>query len=156
MIPRFEVQLNLKPKPKKPPNWLKIRAEYEAGDITLNKLAQKYKVPLRTLMRRSSNESWATLRQETGTKVASIVQDHVAQKIAAVTISELDMLVTVRDSVYNELISTEKPLTFKSKEGAIKALIELNQALKESDAKKPEKVTGIIYELVHTRKKDVI
>jgi glutamine cyclotransferase len=88
--------------------------------------------------------------------VITIVQDHVAQKIAAVTISELDMLVTVRDSVYNELISTEKPLTFKSKEGAIKALIELNQALKESDAKKPEKVTGIIYELVHTRKKDVI
>ncbi len=50
-------------------DWVKIRAEYEAGGISYRKLAAKYKVNLSTLSVRAKREGWVKSKQKTQDKI---------------------------------------------------------------------------------------
>ena len=67
------------------PNWKKIRAEYIKGGISQRKLAEKYGIPVSTLMRRAQTENWVNSRTDCECKTDA----KLVQKIAE---SESDQL----------------------------------------------------------------
>ena len=130
---------------------MKIRAEYEAGGISLSTLAKKYKLDPSTVKRHSSKESWVKGATESATEAQPIIRDHVVQQIVKKAISRLDMYNTFRNKVYDHIADPERPLNFKTSGEAIKTFMEVDQALADMEGATTEKVTGIeYYELVHT------
>ena len=83
------------PKPnKKPINWVAVRAEYEAGGISLRQLAVKIGVSNRTLERRSSKENWAQnvgkVSAEMSAKVSAEVHKEIKEKRVEQALSDLE------------------------------------------------------------------
>lgn len=111
------------PKPTKPPkpkpiNWVAVRAEYEAGGVTLQQLADRLGVSLKTVARRSSKESWRQgvhrVSKEVSNEVSKKVRDNVIAQKVQNALSDLDMINNLLGIAYRESQATE----FKSAEGA--------------------------------------
>jgi transposase-like protein len=58
-----------------------ILAEYISGGISQRKLAQKYGVPVDTLIRKANREKWAQQRDEVHNKATTAIQRTTADKI---------------------------------------------------------------------------
>ena len=70
------------PKPnKKPINWVDVRAEYEAGGISLRELAAKTGVSESTLFRRSTKGSWVANASKIDSKVTAVLTAKSHEKI---------------------------------------------------------------------------
>ena len=106
---------SIKPKPI---NWIAIRAEYEAGGITLQQLADRLGVCRKTLERRSSKESWRsgvrTIINEVSERVSEKVRSDIIEKRVKKALSDLDMINNLIGRAYVE----SEALDFKSAEGA--------------------------------------
>ena len=107
-----------KPRNPKPINWIAVRAEYEAGGISLRQLAQKKGVSRSAIEIRSSKEGWARSRDETKAEVkaeitAKVRANVVDQKVQK-ALSDLNMINNLIGIAYRESQATE----FKSAEGA--------------------------------------
>jgi transcriptional regulator with XRE-family HTH domain len=109
-----------KPIKPKPINWVAVRAEYEAGGVTLRQLADRLGVSTRTLERRSSKESW----REGVARVSAQCREEVANKVIAQkvqkTLDDLDIINEVIGITHNYII--ENPDNFKTTGEAIAAL----------------------------------
>lgn len=104
----------------KPINWIAVRAEYEAGGISLRQLAEKYGVSTRTLERRSSSESWRENVEMVSAKCRQQVTDKVIAEKVQRALSDLDMINNVIASTYDAI--RENPDSFKTSGEAIAAL----------------------------------
>ena len=62
---------------KKKPDWIKIRAEYEKGNISYRALAEKHDVSWKTLSARATREKWVQTKDKTKDKI----RDRVGQKL---------------------------------------------------------------------------
>ena len=103
----------------KPINWISVRAEYEAGGISLRQLARKLGVSRSTLERRSSKEKWSAVKAE----VMAEVKAEVTARVRASVVSErvektLNILAEIDKGLW-ECIEGMANYEFKSKEGAI-------------------------------------
>lgn len=103
---------------KKPINWIAVRAEYEAGGVSLRQLAERLGVNRSTLERRSSKEGWAKNAGKVKADVQAKVQAKVREKVVAQRVekalSDLDMINDLISIAYRE----SQAMEFKSAEGA--------------------------------------
>jgi len=107
-----------------PIDWIAVRAEYEAGGVTLQQLANRLGVSLRTVLRRSKKEVWFKCSQELSQLITLEVSQKVKEKVVArrveKALSDLDMINNVIGSTYDAI--RENPDSFKTSGEAIAAL----------------------------------
>lgn len=107
-----------------PIDWITVRAEYEAGGVTLQQLADRLGVSLRTVLRRSKKEVWFKCSQELSQLITLEVSQKVKEKVVArrveKALSDLDMINNVIASTYAAI--QETPDSFKTSGEAIAAL----------------------------------
>ena len=63
-------------------SWRKIKAEYVAGGISQRALAEKYGVPLPTLVKHAKKEKWTDKRKAADNKAVEKVSEKKAEVIA--------------------------------------------------------------------------
>ena len=101
----------------KPINWIAVRAEYEAGGISLRQLAEKIGASLRTVARRSSKEAWVLGVHRMATIVATLVaekeRDNAVNQKVEQTLSDLDKINNVINCIY-DAITEDKSNKFKN------------------------------------------
>ena len=71
-------------------DWGEIKNAYITGKESLNKLAERYEIPLRTIKDRSRKENWVEERKKFRTEVAQKASQKTAKK-------EVKRLVKLRD-----------------------------------------------------------
>jgi len=107
-----------------PIDWIAVRAEYEAGGISLRQLAQKLGVSRSTLERKSSKDKWAnsegSVKAEVKAEVTAMVRASVVTQRVQNALSDLDMINNVIASTYDAI--RENPDSFKTSGEAIAAL----------------------------------
>ncbi len=107
-----------KPTKPKPINWIAVRAEYESGGVTLQQLANRLGVSLKTVARRSSKESWRDgvrkVSIEVSNEVSKKVRDNVIEQRVQKTLTDLQMI----DNLINRAYLESQALEFKSAEGS--------------------------------------
>lgn len=130
-----------KPTKPKPINWVAIRAEYEAGGVTLQQLANRLGVSLKTVARRSSKESWRDgvqrVSKEVSLEVSKKVRDNIVSKRVEKALSDLDMINNVISLTYSAII--ENPDNFKTTGEAIAALDRMQKIKLEYSQERIEK-----------------
>lgn len=67
---------------KKGVSWRKIKAEYVAGGISQRALAEKYGVPMTTLVKHAKKEKWTTRRKQAEDKAVEKASEKVAEAAA--------------------------------------------------------------------------
>ncbi len=130
-----------KPTKPKPINWVAIRAEYEAGGVTLQQLANRLGVSLKTVARRSSKESWRDgvqrVSKEVSNEVSKKVRDNIVSKRVEKALSDLDMINNVISLTYSAII--ENPDNFKTTGEAIASLDRMQKIKLEYSQERIEK-----------------
>lgn len=63
-------------------SWRKIKAEYIAGGISQRALAEKYGVPLPTLVKHAKKEKWTDKRKAADSKAVQKVSEKTAEAVA--------------------------------------------------------------------------
>lgn len=88
-------------------DWTAARDEYIQGGVTYRQLAEKYRVPLRTLGKRAKAEDWVGLRQQVIDKSATLAADAAAQAKADMATRIYDsaglMLAKVLDALQDDI-----------------------------------------------------
>lgn len=80
--------------------WAKIKAEWLKGGITQKELAEKYKVNLKTLQNKASNEGW---RKAKG-KIREKTEEQLTTRIAHARANKLAKLITAQDDTMEALV----------------------------------------------------
>lgn len=80
--------------------WAKIKAEWLKGGITQNELAEKYKVNLKTLQNKASNEGW---RKAKG-KIREKTEEQLTTRIAHARANKLAKLIAAQDDTLEALV----------------------------------------------------
>ena len=108
----------------KPINWIAVRAEYEAGGITLQQLADKIGVSKKTVARRSSSQAWVSGVHKVSTEVAMRVSEKVRDDVVAQRVQNALGDLGIINSVINSCFDAiqERPDNFKTSGEAIAAL----------------------------------
>ena len=72
-------------------SWRKIKAEYIAGGISQRALAEKYGVPMSSLVKHAKKEKWTAKRKESENKAVEKVTEKTADEVAdnAVTLQRI-------------------------------------------------------------------
>lgn len=78
---------------KKKPDWLKIEREYIKTDISLEKLAIKYKVSFSTIMKHSAASKWNEKRKKLGRSLEEKTIKKAEQKIEAIAEANAEAIV---------------------------------------------------------------
>ena len=63
-------------------SWRKIKAEYVAGGISQRALAEKYGVPMTTLVKHAKKEKWTAKRKAAENKAVEKASEKVAEAVA--------------------------------------------------------------------------
>lgn len=115
------MQKTTKPKPI---NWIAVRAEYEAGGVTLQQLADKLGVSKKTVERRSSRESWRDGVRKVSANVSAAISEKVRENVVTQRVekalSDLDIIDEVIQSTIKAI--REMPDNFKTSGESIAAL----------------------------------
>jgi len=115
------VQKSTKPKPI---NWIAVRAEYEAGGVTLQQLADKLGVSRKTVERRSSKEFWRQGVRKVSDEVSKQVSEEIKNKAIAQRVqkklTDLEIINSVISNTYE--VIAEHSDKFKDTGQAIAAL----------------------------------
>lgn len=90
------------------PNWKKIKAEYVRGDITQQKLAEKYGVPFGTLHRKCILEKWSELRKQAELKADQKLTEKTADIQAETAAKMVQMQSEAALAIYGKLLGTLK------------------------------------------------
>ena len=108
----------------KPINWVAVRAEYEAGGVTLRQLADKLGISKKTVERRSSKEFWAQgvrkVSAEVSAEVSAKVRGNVVSQRVQNALGDLDIINSVINSCFDAI--QERPDNFKTSGEAIASL----------------------------------
>ena len=72
-------------------SWRKIKAEYIAGGISQRALAEKYNVPMSSLVKHAKKEKWTAKRKQAENKAVEKVAEKTADEVAdnAVTLQRI-------------------------------------------------------------------
>lgn len=92
-------------------DWKKIREEYIATDITLEKLSKKHKIPKSTLYKKSSAGKWNLKKKEFGRKVEEKFTEKASERISTQDVGKLDRLIRSADrmsEIIEEALEDEK------------------------------------------------
>lgn len=153
-------------KPKKKPNWIKIRTEYETTDTSYRELVKKHGVPRTTLEARAKREAWseaknitsanieAKTRQKTIEKVSDIDSETIALALIAKKLSVEKAIGLVNDSeilrmddlyTLNRIaIAVEKLKHDRSKIDIELQKLELEKAKAEKEEKEDKEVRVVL------------
>jgi transcriptional regulator with XRE-family HTH domain len=132
------VPKTIKPKPI---NWIAVRAEYEAGGISLRQLADKLGVGRRTIERRCSKESWVqhggNMAAEVAAEVSKKIRNEIITKRVEKTLDDLDIINEVIGITHNYIV--ENPDNFKTTGEAIASLDRMQKIKFEYSKERIEK-----------------
>jgi transcriptional regulator with XRE-family HTH domain len=132
------VPKTIKPKPI---NWIAVRAEYEAGGITLQQLADKLGVSKKTVARRCSKESWVLgvhkVSTDVSTKISEKIRNEVVIKRVEKALSDLDIINEVIGITHNYIV--KNPDNFKTTGEAISSLDRMQKIKFEYSKERIEK-----------------
>ena len=120
-------------------SWKKIKAEYIAGGISLQKLSEKYGVSFSTIQKKSMEEKWGELRKKNRRKVEEKIIDSVSSKEAEKAVNIIDVADKLLNKV-SELMDTMVVDTQSLKQltSALKDLKEIKGYKSEADMREQE------------------
>ena len=112
------------PKPnKKPINWVAVRAEYEAGGITHQQLADRLGVSRKTVERQSAKDNWKLAILENARKVSEQMSEQLSEKLRErIVEKKVKKVLTdleIIDSIIQSSIEAATASAFKTSEDAI-------------------------------------
>ena len=119
-------------------SWKKIKAEYIAGGISLQKLSKKYDVSFSTIQKKSMEEKWGELRKKSRRKEEEKIVDTVSSieaKKAVDIINVADKLLGKIEEVA-EMVSD--PDSIKKLTSAIKDLKDIKGIKSDADMREQE------------------
>ena len=79
--------------------WDKIRTEWLKGGITQKELAEKYKVSLKTIQNRASNEGWGKKKG----KIREQTEQQINTRIVRARANHLEKLINIQEDVLEAL-----------------------------------------------------
>ena len=79
--------------------WDKIRTEWLKGGITQKELAEKYKVSLKTIQNRASNEGWGKKKG----KIREQTEEQISTRIVRARANHLEKLINIQEDVLESL-----------------------------------------------------
>lgn len=106
-------------------DWTAARDEYIQGGVTYRQLAEKYRVPLRTLGKRAKAEDWVGLRQQVVDKSATLAADAAAQAKADMATRIYDSAGLMLDKVLDALQDDITPKEIRALTAAVKDIREI-------------------------------
>lgn len=101
-------------------SWKRIKAEYVAGGISLQKLAEKYDVSFSTIQKKSMEEKWGNLRKKNRRKVEEKIIESVSSKEAKKAVDLFDIADLLADKVREIAETVSDPDSIKKLTSAIK------------------------------------
>ena len=99
-------------------SWRKIKAEYIAGGISQRALAEKYGVPMSSLVKHAKKEKWTAKRKDSENRTVEKVSEKTAEAIAdnAVLLERIKTKLLQRlDSMVDTFPTTAQELKLKDK-----------------------------------------
>lgn len=128
-------------------DWIKIRNEYEATNISQRKLAEKHNVSYNTLKYRSKREEWAKSKTEIHRKITAKSQQKTVVKIVDRNAKILSIADKLANKIENAVEQLENYLvTNKTKTKTVELDPRLGKPIKEVVVEEEVKeiVAGII------------
>ena len=116
-------------------DWVSIKAEYIATDISTRALAEKSSVSYASLRRRAEKEHWADERKTTERKISAKVAQKVALTKVALEVDRLTRLLNIGDNIAGKLeeATSKTPIENYDFRTYTIALKNLHDVAKESD-----------------------
>ena len=108
-------------------SWKRIKAEYIAGGISLQKLAEKYDVSFSTIQKKSMEEKWGNLRKINRRKVEEKIIDSVSSKEAKKAVDLFDIADLLADKVREIAETVSDPDSIKKLTSAIKDIKDIRE-----------------------------
>ena len=106
-------------------SWKKIKAEYIAGGISLQKLSEKYGVSFSTIQKKSMEEKWSDLRKKSRRREEEKIIDHVSSMNAKNAVDIIEVADKLLDKISDLLSTVESTQSFKQLTSALKDLKEI-------------------------------
>ena len=119
-------------------DWKRIKAEYIAGGISLQKLADKYGVSFSTIQKKSMEEKWGDLRKKNRRKVEEKIIDSVSSKEAKKAVDIIDVADKLLEKIEAAAEQFSDPDSIKKLTSAIKDLKDIKGIKSEADMREQE------------------
>lgn len=120
-------------------DWKRIKAEYIAGGISLQKLAEKYGVSFSTIQKKSMEEKWSNLRKKSRRKEEEKIIDYVSSTEAQKAIDIIDvadkLLTKITEIMDSAVTGTQ---SIKNLTSALKDLKEIKGYKSDADMREQE------------------
>lgn len=120
-------------------DWKRIKAEYIAGGISLQKLAEKYGVSFSTIQKKSMEEKWGNLRKKSRRKEEEKIIDYVSSTEAQKAIDIIDvadkLLTKITEIMDSAVTGTQ---SIKNLTSALKDLKEIKGYKSDADMREQE------------------
>lgn len=120
-------------------DWKRIKAEYIAGGISLQKLAEKYEVSFSTIQKKSMEEKWGNLRKKSRRKEEEKIIESVSSIEAQKAVDIIDVANKLLDKI-TEIMDTAVTGTqsIKNLTSALKDLKEIKGYKSDADMREQE------------------
>ena len=119
-------------------SWKRIKAEYIAGGISLQKLAEKYDVSFSTIQKKSMEEKWGNLRKKNRRKVEEKIIESVSSKEAKKAVDLFDIADLLADKVREIAETVADPDSIKKLTSAIKDIRDIKGIKSDADMREQE------------------
>lgn len=119
-------------------SWKKIKAEYIAGEISLQKLSEKYGVSFSTIQKKSMEEKWSELRKKSRRKEEEKIIDSVSEKEAQKAVDIIDVADKLLLKIGKIAEMYDDPDSIKKLTSAIKDLKDIKGYKSEADMREQE------------------
>lgn len=117
-------------------DWKRIKAEYIAGGISLQKLSEKYEVSFSTIQKKSMEEKWGNLRKKNRRKTEEKIIESVSSKEAKKAVDIVDVADKLLDKIAEIIDSNVTGVqNIKSLTSALKDLKEIKGYKSDIDLK---------------------
>ena len=119
-------------------SWRTIKAEYIAGGISLQKLAEKYGVSFSTIQKKSMEEKWGELRKKSRRKAEEKIIDSVSTKEAKRAVDLFDVADLLAEKVREIAEVVSDPDSIKKLTSAIKDIRDIKGIKSDADMREQE------------------
>lgn len=119
-------------------SWRSIKAEYIAGGISLQKLAEKHGVSFSTIQKKSMEEKWGDLRKKSRRKAEEKIIDSVSTKEAKRAVDLFDVADLLAEKVREIAETVCDPDSIKKLTSAIKDIRDIKGIKSDADMREQE------------------
>lgn len=119
-------------------SWKRIKAEYIAGGISLQKLAEKYDVSFSTIQKKSMEEKWGNLRKKSRRKEEEKIIDSVSSKEAKKVVDLFDIADSLAEKIREIAETVSDPDSIKKLTSAIKDIRDIKGVKSDADMREQE------------------